>query len=201
MKSRFISDPQDPFGDGVLGNGRGWASSNHEYISFVSFSSLRPATAAEKPFPPASRSPPALIFSAPTPIAPVEAVQAQMPQQKTARADQVPWSPRHQAALPSISYSILRPWRRRKASGTASSRLPRCLSAAITDKITVNVQIDYSGTGGGAAAGPDSGQFENYSTSRPTSSTMPPRAIRLLRRCRRDRRSRDSPRSRSGMPS
>lgn len=29
------------------------------------------------------------------------------------------------------------------------------LSAAISDKITPNLQVDYSGTGGGAAAGPD----------------------------------------------
>ena len=40
------------------------------------------------------------------------------------------------------------------------------LSAEITDKITVNIGIDYSGTGGGAAAGPDNGLFENYSTVR-----------------------------------
>src|SRR5438132_399469 len=32
------------------------------------------------------------------------------------------------------------------------------LSAAITDKITLNFNVDYSGTGGGAAGGPDSGQ-------------------------------------------
>ncbi|MGX4803486.1 NF038122 family metalloprotease [Bradyrhizobium guangdongense] len=37
------------------------------------------------------------------------------------------------------------------------------LAANITDKITVNIKIDYSGTGGGAAAGPDSGSYENYS--------------------------------------
>ncbi|WFU43651.1 NF038122 family metalloprotease [Bradyrhizobium sp. CB82] len=37
------------------------------------------------------------------------------------------------------------------------------LAANITDKITVNIKIDYSGTGGGAAAGPDSGYYENYS--------------------------------------
>lgn len=37
------------------------------------------------------------------------------------------------------------------------------LAANITDKITVNINIDYSGTGGGAAAGPDSGYYENYS--------------------------------------
>lgn len=37
------------------------------------------------------------------------------------------------------------------------------LAANISDKITVNIKIDYSGTGGGAAAGPDSGYYENYS--------------------------------------
>ena len=31
------------------------------------------------------------------------------------------------------------------------------LTAAISDPITVNIKIDYSGTGGGAAAGPDDG--------------------------------------------
>ncbi|SIO38105.1 Cadherin-like [Bradyrhizobium erythrophlei] len=38
------------------------------------------------------------------------------------------------------------------------------LTAAISDKITVNIKIDYSGTGGGAAAGPDNGVYESYST-------------------------------------
>jgi serralysin len=40
------------------------------------------------------------------------------------------------------------------------------LSATITDNISVNLQIDYSGTGGGAAAGPDSGQWESYASIR-----------------------------------
>ena len=40
------------------------------------------------------------------------------------------------------------------------------LSAAISDKITLNFNIDYSGTGGGAAAGPDNGQWISYSTVR-----------------------------------
>jgi hypothetical protein len=40
------------------------------------------------------------------------------------------------------------------------------LTAAISDKITVNIKIDYSGTGGGAAAGPDSGLYESYSSIR-----------------------------------
>ncbi|WOH61250.1 NF038122 family metalloprotease [Bradyrhizobium sp. BWC-3-1] len=36
------------------------------------------------------------------------------------------------------------------------------LAANITDKITVNINIDYSGSGGGASAGPDSGYYETY---------------------------------------
>src|SRR6476660_7339056 len=40
------------------------------------------------------------------------------------------------------------------------------LAGTITDKITVNLIIDYSGTGGGAAAGPDHGLYEPYSLIR-----------------------------------
>jgi 20S proteasome alpha/beta subunit len=38
------------------------------------------------------------------------------------------------------------------------------ICAVVTDKITINIQIDYSGTGGGAAAGPSGGAYEPYST-------------------------------------
>ena len=40
------------------------------------------------------------------------------------------------------------------------------LANSISDKITVNLHIDYSGTGGGAAAGPDGGLYESYSLIR-----------------------------------
>ncbi|WP_244425426.1 NF038122 family metalloprotease, partial [Bradyrhizobium sp. STM 3843] len=40
------------------------------------------------------------------------------------------------------------------------------LSAAISDHITLNFNIDYSGTGGGAAAAPDNGQWMSYSAVR-----------------------------------
>jgi 20S proteasome alpha/beta subunit len=40
------------------------------------------------------------------------------------------------------------------------------LTATISDKITVNIKIDYSGTGGGAAAGPDAGLYQSYSSVR-----------------------------------
>jgi hypothetical protein len=42
------------------------------------------------------------------------------------------------------------------------------LAANITDQITVNINIDYSGTGGGAAAGPDQGLLEPYTWVRST---------------------------------
>ena len=40
------------------------------------------------------------------------------------------------------------------------------LSETISNRITVNLNIDYNGTGGGAAAGPDNGQFVSYSAVR-----------------------------------
>jgi Ca2+-binding RTX toxin-like protein len=40
------------------------------------------------------------------------------------------------------------------------------LASVISDKITINLNIDYSGTGGGAAAGPDNGLYESYSSIR-----------------------------------
>jgi len=38
------------------------------------------------------------------------------------------------------------------------------LDAAFTDNVTININVDYSGTGGGASAGPDNSQFETYSS-------------------------------------
>src|SRR5450755_1236787 len=40
------------------------------------------------------------------------------------------------------------------------------LTATISDRITVDIKIDYSGTGGGAAAGPDAGFYESYTSIR-----------------------------------
>ncbi|MGJ4915133.1 NF038122 family metalloprotease [Bradyrhizobium sp. HKCCYLRH2060] len=40
------------------------------------------------------------------------------------------------------------------------------LTSMISDRITVNIKIDYSGVGGGAAAGPDGGQWMGYSSVR-----------------------------------
>ena len=40
------------------------------------------------------------------------------------------------------------------------------ICAVVTDNITINLQIDYSGTGGSAAAGPTGGYYEPYSVVR-----------------------------------
>ncbi|HLX98350.1 MAG TPA: NF038122 family metalloprotease [Roseiarcus sp.] len=40
------------------------------------------------------------------------------------------------------------------------------LSQTLSNTITVNIKIDYSGTGGGASAGPDDGLYESYATVR-----------------------------------
>ena len=57
-------------------------------------------------------------------------------------------------------------WRRRASFRAGIEQAASILSSTITNKITVNLQIDYSGTGGGAAAGPDNGQYVSYSTVR-----------------------------------
>ncbi len=49
---------------------------------------------------------------------------------------------------------------------TAMEQAALLLAQAVSDKITVNLNIDYSGAGGGASAGPDAGLYEPYSTVR-----------------------------------
>ena len=156
MKSRLISDPQDPFGDGVLDTAGDGINPNFFAPSFY------PA-AGHNVGSPSAGIPPA-ILPPPTPIAPVEAVQAQS-------AQNGPGGPGSVVAETSggITFNLVfdaaamaAPQSFRNGIEQAASML----SAAITDKITVNIAIDYSGTGGGAAAGPDNGLFENYSTVR-----------------------------------
>ncbi len=55
-------------------------------------------------------------------------------------------------------------WRRSAGFRAGIEQAAALLSAAIIDPITVNISIDYSGTGGGAAGGPTGGYYESYST-------------------------------------
>ena len=74
------------------------------------------------------------------------------------------------------------------------------LANTISDKITVDIKIDYSGTGGGAAAGPDSGLTRAIRWSTLTLSTVRRRGIPRSTPCRAEARSRDNRTSSSGTP-
>ena len=108
---------------------------------------------------------PAVTNSPPTPVVvPVEAIQAES-------AQDGPGGPGSVVAETSGGLTIDLIFDAAAMAAPASFRngieqAAAILSATITDKITVNLNIDYSGTGGGAAAGPDNGQWVSYSTAR-----------------------------------
>ena len=154
MKSRLISDPLDPFGD--LNNG------GEDTNFFPASFSPRPATWRKCNL----RPPPHLISPFLTPTLPAESVEAQAAQNGSGGPGSV-------VAVTSRSggFTINLIFDAAAMAAPASFRAgiqqaASILSATITNKITVNINIDYSGTGGGAAAGPDNGQFESYSTVR-----------------------------------
>jgi serralysin len=154
MKSRFISDPQDPFGEGLLNTGE-------DAVNTIFFpSSFIPAVGHGGGIPPASVPP--VVSATPTP--PEEAVQAMA----ALSSSNGPGSVVSETSggitinLEFDAAAMAAPQSFRNGIEQAGS----ILSAAITDKITVNIGIDYSGTGGGAAAGPDNGQYESYSSVR-----------------------------------
>ena len=154
MKSRFISDPQDPFGDGVLDTAGDALNSNF-------LPSLFSPAAGHSGGSPSGSVPPLVL---PTPTPPEEAVQAQSAQNGSGGPGSVvaETSGGITFNLEFDAAAMAAPQSFRNGIEQAASML----SAAITDKITVNIAIDYSGTGGGAAAGPDNGAYENYSTIR-----------------------------------
>ncbi|SHL52954.1 Tryptophan-rich Synechocystis species C-terminal domain-containing protein [Bradyrhizobium lablabi] len=144
MRSRFVTDPHDP-SDGLLDSA--W---DQIYVSFSTPSAdggwHRSASA------PVAIPPTALTN---------EAIQAQSAQSGTFTL----------AAATSGGITINLLFDSAAMAAPASFRAgiqqaASILTAAISDKITVNIQIDYSGTGGGAAAGPDNGLYESYSSVR-----------------------------------
>ena len=143
MKSKFITDPQDPF-DSFL------YTAGAEVYTNLWF----PAGEASGT-PPAS--PPLEIPS--TPALTSEAVAASSAQTGSTStvsmtAGGITINLLFDAAAMAAPLSF------RQGIQQAAS----LLTAAISDKITVNIKIDYSGTGGGAAAGPDGGMYLSYST-------------------------------------
>jgi serralysin len=140
MRSRFLSDLQNP-SDG---------SFNAAWDDPI----FLPAVTGSRAPPPSSTP---LVF--PTPAISEEAVQAQNAQSGSVTvvaqtSGGITFNLLFDAAAMAAPQSFR----------TAIQQAASLLGAAISDKITVNIKIDYSGTGGGAAAGPDNGQFESYST-------------------------------------
>jgi len=147
MKSRFITDPHDP-SDGFL--------SAAEAYSYASFSAA-PRSDGGSPIPAA------VIL--PTPPLPAEAVEAQAAQNGSGGLGSVVAETSGGGITINLVFdaaAMAAPASFRAGIEQAAS----ILSSTITDKITVNINIDYSGTGGGAAAGPDGGLYESYSTVR-----------------------------------
>ena len=153
MRSHLASNPQDPNGD--LGNG----DMNFVPTAFGPSPGLGGGT-------PIGSTPP----TPPQPVAPVlpdESVQAMAAVSGSGSGG----TGSVVAETSSSGFTINLVFDAAAMAAPASFRAgieqaAAILSATITNKITVNLDIDYSGTGGGAAAGPDNGEFVNYSTVR-----------------------------------
>src|SRR5271166_2507748 len=157
MKFKFISDPQDPFGDGDL-------SAAGDRVSMNFFPSSFFPGAGQSGGSPSFGTPP-MILPPLTPILPSESIEAQAAQNGSGGTGSIV------AETSSSGFTINLIFDAAAMAAPASFRAgieqaASTLSATITNKITVNINIDYSGTGGGAAAGPDAGQFVSYSTAR-----------------------------------
>ena len=149
MKSKFITDPQDS-SDGFLD------TAGAEIYAGLFHPSLSPPT-QQSGNPPAST--PVEIPS--TPALTSEAVQS-LSAQSGASSTLSMTSGGITINLLFDAAAMAAPSGFRAGIQQAAS----LLTAAISDKITVNIKIDYSGTGGGAAAGPDNGLYESYSSVR-----------------------------------
>ena len=157
MKSKFTADTQDAFGD--VDFTPCWDGGNTNLF----LTSYFPAAAHESGSPPANS--PAPISPPLTPTVPEEAVQVQAAQNGSGGTGSVVAETSGGGITINLVFdaaAMAAPASFRAGIEQAAS----ILSATITNKITVNINIDYSGTGGGAAAGPDNGLFESYSTVR-----------------------------------
>ena len=151
MKSRLISDPLNPFSDLNTGGEDG---------NFFAAPFFRAAGYGGGS--PSATAPPTAPL---TPTLPAESVEAQAAQNGSGGTGSIVAETSGNGITINLIFdaaAMAAPASFRTGIEQAAS----ILSATITNKITVNINIDYSGTGGGAAAGPDNGLFENYSTVR-----------------------------------
>jgi CARDB len=152
MKSRFITDPHDPFDsfDSLLD-----PAEAEIYANFF------PHAGNSGGNPPASAPVVPILEIPPTPALTSEAVQAESAQSGATTVVA--------ATSGGITINLLFDAAAMAAPASFRAGIQQAasiLTAAISDKITVNIGIDYSGTGGGAAAGPDNGLYESYSSVR-----------------------------------
>jgi hypothetical protein len=153
MRSGFVTDPNDPFDSFDSSPDLAW-SAIHTSLSPSAANSVGHSDGTPSASAPAVELPP-------TPVLTSEAAQAESAQNGATTA----------VAATSAGITINLLFDAAAMAAPASFRAgirqaASILTAAISDKITVNIGIDYSGTGGGAAAGPDSGLCESYSSVR-----------------------------------
>ena len=156
MRARFISNPLDPLSDLNTGG----SDANFFPASLYPSTSYADTNAL-------ARLPPATPEPSVTPALPAESVEAQAAVAQSGSTSTVSVV----AVTASSGFTINLIFDAATMAAPASFRAgieqaASILSATISNKITVNINVDYSGTGGGAAAGPDNGLFENYSTIR-----------------------------------
>jgi serralysin len=145
MRSKFITDPQDP-SDGFLN-----AAGDEVYTNFFHRAGN------------SRGSPPASI--------PVEILAPPALTSEAVLSSSAQSGPTSALAMTTGGITINLLFDAAAMAAPASFRAgiqqaASILTATISDKITVNIKIDYSGTGGGAAAGPDNGLYESYSSVR-----------------------------------
>ena len=145
MKSKFITDPQDP-SDGFLNT-----AGAEVYTTFW------PLAGADERNPPDK--------------APVEIPSAPALTSEAVASSSAQSGPTSSVSMTTGGIAINLLFDAAAMAAPASFRAgiqqaASILTAAISDQITVNIKIDYSGTGGGAAAGPDNGLYESYSSVR-----------------------------------
>src|SRR5581483_685229 len=154
MKSRLLSDLQDSSGDGL--------GSNFNFDPFVPIGHGFGGVPQSAPAAPTS--------SASTPISPVlpdESVQAMAAVSSSGSGG--PGAVVAETSSSGFAINLIFDSAAMAAPASFRAGIEQAaaiLSATISNKITVNINIDYKGTGGGAAAGPDNGLFESYTTVR-----------------------------------
>jgi serralysin len=150
MKSKFVTDPLE------------FSEDSFNPVGPEVHASFFPAIGANA----AAGIPPAML-SIPTTALPAEAVQA-------ASAQNGPGGPGSVVAETSggITFNLVFDAAAMASTAAAASfragieQAASILSATISDPITLTIDINYSGTGGGAFAGPAGGVYEDYSTVR-----------------------------------